>query len=443
MEFIAEIIHQLASLIWGVPGIVMLAGTGLFLTFRLRGLQFRALIYAFKLLFTKDPHAKGDISHFAALMTALAATVGIGNIVGVATAISLGGPGAVFWMWCIGLIGMATKYSEAVLAIKYREEGENGMRGGPMYYLAKGANLPKLAALFALFTILASFGIGNMAQSNAVSNALFGQADIPHWISAVGLVLLSGIVIIGGIKSIGRFTSVLVPFMILFYVGSALIILLNHLQEVGDAFGLIFYYAFHPIAAGGGFAGATIAAAIRYGVARGIFSNESGLGSSPIAAAAARTSDPVKQALISMTQTFIDTVLVCTMTALIILMAPFWQQGINPAELTMQSFGFFLGDFGRFVVGSAVVLFAYSTMLGWSYYGEKASEYLFGNRAIAIYKTFFISAIFVGAMLKIDLVWNFSDLANGLMMLPNLIALLLLHKVIVNETKRHFDQFKA
>jgi len=438
MEFLNDLMSTASGIIWGPPMLILLVGTGLYLTFKLRGMQFWALGHAFKLIFQKEENAKGDISNFAALTTALAATVGIGNIVGVATAITMGGPGAVFWMWVTGLVGMATKYSEAILAVKYREKGSNGYKGGPMYYLARGANMPVLAFLFALFTILASFGIGNMTQANAVSTALSSQFEISTELTGGILLVITAIVILGGIKSIGKTTSFLIPFMIAVYLTTAFTILFTNYEKIDDAFSLIFYYAFNPIAAGGGFAGAAVAAAIRYGIARGVFSNESGLGSAPIAAAAAKTSDPVKQALISMTQTFIDTLVVCTMTALIILMAPIWTQGGSAGELTLKSFEFFLGDWGALVVVFATILFGYSTILGWSYYGEKAYEYLFGESKIIFYRVFFIAIIYVGAVSELKLVWNFSDLANGLMAIPNLIGLLLLAKIVSSETDRYF-----
>ena len=443
MEMFEQAVAAAAGFIWGAPVLMLLVGTGLFLTVRLRGIQFRALGHAFKLIWHRNDDCEGDISHFAALMTALAATVGIGNIVGVATAIALGGPGAVFWMWVIGLIGMATKYSEAVLAVKYRVKGSNGMKGGPMYYISEGAGLPWLGAAFAVFTAVAAFGIGNMVQSNAVASALQGQFALPTWVTGVVLTLLSGVVILGGIKSIARFTSVLVPFMIAGYVLGALAIIVLNLDKVPGAFGLIFTHAVTPIAAGGGFVGATVAAAIRYGVARGVFSNESGLGSAPIAAAAAKTDSPTRQALVSMTQTFIDTLVVCTMTALVILMAPQWHEGVAAGELTMVSFTHFLGVAGTVIVTAATVLFAYSTLIGWGYYGEKAIEYLFGEGHIRYYRVVFVLMIFVGAVLKLELVWNISDLFNGLMIIPNLIGLLLLHKVIVGETERYFGGRKA
>jgi AGCS family alanine or glycine:cation symporter len=438
MQTIEALIATLSGWVWGPPMLTLLVGTGLYLTVLLKGLQFRVLPLAFRLVFHKDHGHAGDISHFAALMTALAATVGIGNIVGVATAITLGGPGAVFWMWMTGLVGMVTKYSEAVLAVKYREKGEHGMRGGPMYYLAKGAGLPWLGWLFALFTALATFGIGNMTQANATAKIFEATFHIEPWVTGVVLMVLTALVILGGIRSIGRFTSFLVPFMIIGYVGAALLVLAFNVSEIPHAFGLIFYHAFNPAAATGGFAGATIAAAMRFGIARGVFSNESGLGSAPIAAAAARTSDPVKQALVSMTQTFIDTLVVCTITALVILTAGSWTQGVGAGQLTSASFGETLGRTGEIIVALATAVFAYSTLIGWNYYGEKAIEYLLGPRSIRIYRIIFIAAVVVGAMMNLEFVWNFSDLMNGMMAIPNLIGLLLLSKVVKAETDRYF-----
>ncbi|DAB35810.1 MULTISPECIES: sodium:alanine symporter family protein [Sulfurospirillum] len=443
MELIEKIVSTLSGIVWGAPMLVLLVGTGIYLTVILKGMQFWALPHAMKLIFHKEEDGAGEISHFAALMTALAATVGIGNIVGVATAITLGGPGAVFWMWMTGLVGMATKYSEAVLAVKYRQHSHHhGFKGGPMYYLTYGLNMPKLGLAFALFTALAAFGIGNMTQANAVATILETQMSVPTWVTGVVLLTLTAVVILGGIKSIGRFTSFLVPFMILVYVAVSLVILCMNLDKLPHALSLIFYHAFNPIAAGGGFVGATMAAAIRYGVARGVFSNESGLGSAPIAAAAAKTNDPVRQALVSMTQTFIDTLVVCSMTALIILISPFWQEGVSPGLLTMKSFELYLGSFGTIVVVVSTVLFAYSTILGWSYYGEKAFEYLLGERFIRLYRVLFIAGVMVGSMMKLEFVWNFSDLMNGMMAIPNLIALLLLSKVIASESKRYFESLK-
>jgi AGCS family alanine or glycine:cation symporter len=442
MQTIESIVATLSAWVWGPPMLTLLLGTGLYLTILLKGMQFRALPLAFKLIFHKDHHHEGDISHFAALMTALAATVGIGNIVGVATAITLGGPGAVFWMWMTGLVGMATKYAEAVLAVKYREKGPHGMRGGPMYYLANGAGLPWLGTLFAIFTACAAFGIGNMTQANATAKIFESTFHIAPITTGWVLMILTGLVILGGIRSIGKFTSYLVPFMIVGYVACALVVLAMNIEKIPHAFSLIFYHAFNPIAATGGFVGATIAAAMRYGIARGVFSNESGLGSAPIAAAAARTNDPVKQALVSMTQTFIDTLVVCTMTALIILSADSWKLGVSASELTSASIAETLGETGRIIVAVATALFAYSTLIGWNYYGEKAIEYLFGPRAIAAYRVLFTAAVIVGATTSLEFVWNFSDLANGLMAIPNLIGLLLLAKVVKAETNRFFSEIK-
>ncbi|MFZ5763520.1 MAG: alanine/glycine:cation symporter family protein [Thermodesulfobacteriota bacterium] len=439
MATLESLIATLSGWVWGPPMLVLLVGTGLYLTVILRGVQFRALPHAFRLIWQKEHAGDGDISHFAALMTALAATVGIGNIVGVATAITLGGPGAVFWMWMTGLVGMATKYAEAVLAVKYREKGEHGMRGGPMYYLAHGAKLPVLGWLFALFTALATFGIGNMAQANAVSSIFQSTFRIEPWITGTVLMLLTGLVILGGIKSIARFTSVLVPFMIVGYIVTALTVLAMNASEIPHALALIFRHAVSPAAATGGFAGAAVAAAMRFGIARGVFSNESGLGSSPIAAAAARTRDPVKQALVSMTQTFIDTLVVCSMTALIILTSQAWTQGVAPGELTSVSCGESLGHAGVVLVAIATALFAYSTLIGWNYYGEKAIEYLLGPRSIRPYRVVFVSMVIVGSMMQLEFVWNFSDLANGLMAIPNLIALLMLAPVVRKETERYFQ----
>jgi len=439
MEFLSHWVSVLSGWVWGPPMLILLVGTGLYLTLMLKGLQFRALGHALKLVFHKEDKADGDISHFAALTTALAATVGIGNIVGVATAISLGGPGAVFWMWVTGLVGMATKYAEAMLAVKYREEGENGMRGGPMYYISKGVGLPWLGSLFAVFTVGAAFGIGNMTQANSAAAAVQQVFGIETSTTGFVLMVLTGLVLIGGIRSIGRFTSMLVPFMIVAYLGAALVVIGINIDEVPAAFHLIFWHAFNPIAAGGGFAGAAVAAAIRYGVARGVFSNESGLGSAPIAAAAARTNDPVKQALVSMTQTFIDTLVVCTATALVILTATAWQDGVKANILTSVSFAETLGLTGTYIVAIATALFAFSTLIGWSYYGEKALEYLLGEKAIIVFRIVFVAAVIVGATRELKFVWDFSDLMNGLMAIPNLIGILLLSKVVKEESQRYFN----
>jgi AGCS family alanine or glycine:cation symporter len=358
----------------------------------------------------------------------------------VATAIAVGGPGALFWMWITGLVGMATKYAEAVLAVKYRVVDENGeMSGGPMYYISKGLKLPWLGVVFAVFASVAAFGIGNMVQSNSVADAVQATFNIPAWITGVVLMICTAAVVLGGIKSIGRVTSILVPIMIVFYMAAALYIILINISGVPGALVLIVKQAFNPTAAAGGFAGATVMLAIRMGVARGVFSNESGLGSAPIAAAAAQTKHPVTQALVSMTQTFIDTLIVCTMTGLVLILTGAWSNGETGAELTTIAFQSAMPG-GALIVTVGIVLFAYSTMLGWCYYGEKSIEYLFGIKSILPYRIVFIILIGVGAVAKLSLVWNISDTLNGLMAIPNLIGLLMLTPVVVSETKQYFSK---
>jgi AGCS family alanine or glycine:cation symporter len=423
--------------------LVLLVGTGVFLTIRLRGLQFHALLYSLYLALIKrkeDDASEGDITHFQALMTALSATVGTGNIAGVAIAIAVGGPGALFWMWITGLFGMATKYAEAILAVKYRERDEAGtMCGGPMYYISKGLKCRWLAVVFAVFASVAAFGIGNMVQSNSVAEAVSATFHIRPWITGLFLALITGAVIIGGIKTIGRVTSVLVPVMILFYAVASLVILLIHMDKLPEAIGLVFTHAFTATAATGGFLGALLKDTIRLGVARGVFSNESGLGSAPIAAAAAQTGNPVSQALVSMTQTFIDTIVVCSLTGFVILSTGAWNTGATGAELTTLAFSNGLpGSSGGIVVAVGLILFAYSTMIGWSYYGEKSLEYLLGPKFIRPYRIAFCLAIFLGAYTKLDLVWAVADVFNGLMAVPNLIALLALSGVVAAETKRYY-----
>ncbi|WP_083465890.1 alanine/glycine:cation symporter family protein [Salidesulfovibrio brasiliensis] len=425
--------------------LILLVGTGVWLTIILKGLQFRELWYSLYLALIKREEAdadKGDISNFQALMTALSATVGTGNIAGVATAISIGGPGALFWMWVTGLVGMATKYGEAVLAVKYRITDENGeMAGGPMYYLERGLGMKWLGTAFAVFAAVAAFGIGNMVQSNSVADAVEATFGIPHIYVGVVLAVLTGMVILGGIKSIGRVTGVLIPIMIIFYLAGAVIIVAMNLDKVPGAFALIFEHAFNPTAAGGGFAGATVMMAMRFGIARGVFSNESGLGSAPIAAAAAKTKHPVDQALVSMTQTFIDTIVVCTLTGLILVMFN-WNSGLEGAELTTAAFEMGFSG-GQYIVTLGLILFAYSTILGWSYYGEKSIEYLFGTKLITPYRVLFIIAVLVGSSLKVSFVWALADCFNGLMAVPNLIGLLMLSPVIASETKEYFERKKA
>lgn len=453
MESVIQLLNQISSFVWGPFLLIpLLLLTGFYLTIRLKGLQFRELGHSLwlALVVRKEHGAEGDISHFQALMTALAATVGTGNIVGVATAIAAGGPGALFWMWMTGLVGMATKYSEALLSVRFRTVDERGEQiGGPMYYLEQGVGgqLGKvLGVAFALFASVAAFGIGNMVQSQAVSEAIsnsagtFGFSIHPGVVGFV-VAVLAAMVILGGIKSIGRFTGTFVPIMIVAYMGGAGLILILNYEGIPAAIALVFQSAFSGTAATGGFLGAGVAAAIRFGVARGIFSNESGLGSAGIAAAAAQTREPVRQALVSMTQTFIDTLVVCSFTGLAIISTGAWSTGADGAGLTQTAFRTGLpGEWGGLIVAVSLSLFAFSTMLGWAYYGEKSLEYLLGEKAITPYRLLFIAAIFGGSLGTIDFVWLLSDILNGLMALPNLIGLILLAGVIVKETRSYFER---
>ncbi|MGE4517880.1 MAG: alanine/glycine:cation symporter family protein [Desulfobacteraceae bacterium] len=444
LKSLENFMGMLSGWIWGAPLLVLLVGTGLWLTVRLKGLQFTTLGESLYLAFIKrkedDDDEEGDISHFQALMTAMSATVGTGNIAGVATAIALGGPGALFWMWITGLVGMATKYGEAVLAVVYREKDDNGnMCGGPMYYITNGLGWKWMGVLFAIFAAVAAFGIGNMVQSNSMADALNANFNVPFWVTGLVTMVFVGLVVIGGIKSIGRVTGFIVPFMVLFYVISCLIVLIVNFSDIPAAFGIIFHHAFNPTAATGGFAGSAVMLTIRMGVARGVFSNESGLGSAPIAAAAAKTKHPVTQALVSMTQTFIDTIIVCTMTGLVIVLKGAWTTGKNGADLTTYSFQLSAVPGGEYIVTIGLVLFAFSTILGWCYYGEKSIEYLFGEKAIMPYRAVFVLFAGIGAMLKLNLVWTIADVFNGLMAFPNLIALIALTPVIVKTTKDYFN----
>lgn len=441
LKSIESIVGQVGAFAWGPPMLIFLVGTGFWLTIVLRGLQFRKLWYSLWLALVKrkeEGQEMGDISHFQALMTALSATVGTGNIAGVATAIAAGGPGALFWMWITGLVGMATKYAEAVLAVKYRVVDQQGtMSGGPMYYISKGLGWKWLGTLFAVFASVAAFGIGNMVQSNSVADAVEAIFHVPMYVTGIVLMIFTALVILGGIKSIGRVTGVLVPAMIIFYMSGALIILVINIKAIPAAFALIVAEAFTPTAATGGFLGASVMMAIRMGVARGVFSNESGLGSAPIAAAAAQTKHPVSQALVSMTQTFIDTLIVCTMTGLVLILSKAWTTGETGAELTALAFGLSIPG-GAYIVTIGLILFAYSTILGWSYYGEKSIEYLFGEGAVKPYRYVFIIVVGLGAVAKLEFVWSLSDTFNGLMAIPNLIGLLALTPVIVSETRNFF-----
>ncbi len=437
IELFERWIGSASSFVWGPYLLIpLLLATGVFLTLRLHGIQFTQLGKALYLglIVRREEGAEGDISHFQALMTALAATVGTGNIVGVATAISLGGPGALFWMWMTGLFGMATKYSEALLSVKYRKTDEDGEQsGGPMYYLERGVggSFGKvLAVAFAIFGAIAAFGIGNMVQSNSVASAIDGAFGVKPWITGVVLAVIAGAVLFGGIRSIGRVTGVLVPVMILLYMAGCLWVLVAFAERIPEALSLVFSSAFTGSAAVGGAAGS----ALRYGVARGIFSNESGLGSAGIAAAAAQTRTPKTQALVSMTQTFIDTLVVCTLTGLALLVTGAWSGGAEGVAMTQEAFTAGMGGIGGVVVAVSLSMFAFSTILGWSYYGEKCLEYLLGGRAVTPYRMLFVVAIFVGTVRSLGFVWTLSDLMNGLMALPNLVGLILLAKVITRES---------
>lgn len=448
-------VGALSGWVWGWPMLVLLVGTGFYLTFLLRGLQFRELGHSLWLaLIKRKEDGQGDISHFQALMTALAATVGTGNIAGVAAAISVGGPGALFWMWITGLVGMATKYAEAVLGVKYRIVDPRGeMAGGPMYYLSRGVGGPlgkTLGFLFALFAAIAAFGIGNMVQSNSVADALRSSFGFdPIWTGIV-IAVLTAAVILGGIKSIGRVAEFFVPVMIVFYIVGSLVVLAINWRGLPAIFVYVIQDAFRPAAAVGGFAGATLMAAVRMGVARGVFSNESGLGTGGIAAAAAQTKHPVSQALVSMTQTFIDTIVVCSMTGFVIIATGAWMEvdpatgkGFTGAPLTIEAFSTGLpGNWGGAIVSIGLALFAYSTILGWSYYGERAIEYLLGAKSILPYRLLFIVASFLGCWVLshpgaggFQLVWNFADVMNGLMAFPNLVGLLVLSGIVAKETR--------
>lgn len=436
METFSNVVAQINSFVWGPWMLALLVGTGILLTIRLKFLQFFSLPYALKLAFgprNQDSHSKGDISHFQALMTALAATIGTGNIVGVSTAVVAGGPGAVFWMWITAIFGMATKYGEAVLAVKYRIVDEKGeMAGGPMYYIERGMGVKWLAVLFAVFASVAAFGIGNIVQSNSVAGAvkdIFGIS--PLWTGLV-LAAFTALVILGGVKSIGRVSGVIVPLMAVFYVFCALFIVFSNLDKVPAAFGEIFRGAF-SLQAG---LGALLGTAIRFGVARGVFSNEAGLGSAPIAAAAAKTDHPCRQALVSMTGTFLDTIVVCTMTGLSLVMAGLHSctEAAESASLTGRSFEVFLPGVGSTLVTVALIFFAYSTILGWSYYGEKSFYYLVGQKGIFWYRLAFSILVFVGANIKLQMAWDIADTFNGAMAIPNLIALIALSGIVVRET---------
>jgi AGCS family alanine or glycine:cation symporter len=441
MAGLEHILQKVSGFIWGWPLLVLLFGTHLYLTIRLRFMQ-RYIFKAIRISFSREKEGEGDVSQFGALTTALAATIGTGNIVGVATAVAAGGPGAVLWMWLTGVFGIATKYAEAVLAVKYRIRMPDGsMAGGPMYALERGLGLRWLAIVFAALTAVAAFGIGCMVQANSISSMAQQTFNLSPWISGALMTILTAVVILGGIKSIAGVCEKLVPFMAVFYVLGCLILLVMRAETLPATLSNIFHSAFTGQAAIGGFVGAGMKEAIRYGIARGLFSNESGLGSAPIVAAAAQTRNPVRQALVSSTGTFWDTVVVCAMTGLVIVNMGDWQQGLKGAALTQAAFAEIKG-IGPIVLTVGLLTFVFSTILGWSYYGEKAAEYLFGQKAIRPYRFAWVAAVMVGSVTSLQAVWDFADIANGLMAIPNLVSLLALSGVIVSETRTYLWEAK-
>ena len=438
-----ELLKALDAFVWGPPLLLLLVGTGIYLTIRLGLLQLARLPKAFQLIFTKDK-GHGDVSSFAALCTALAATVGTGNIIGVATAIKVGGPGALFWMWMAAFFGMATKYAEGLLAIKYRTKDANGaVAGGPMHYilLGMGEKWRPLAIFFALAGVLvALLGIGTFTQVNSITESIQNTAQIDPAITALVLSVFVAIAVFGGLKSISKVSTAVVPFMAIVYILGTLTVIFFNIEKIPATLALIFTSAFCPAAAVGGFAGASIRMAIQNGVARGVFSNESGLGSAPIAAAAAKTNEPVEQGLISMTGTFIDTLIICTLTGLTILVTGVWNGDLNGVALTQSAFSTVFSFFGPALLTVFLVLFAFTTILGWNYYGERCFEFLFGVRFIWLYRVVFVAMVLLGGFIELDMVWIIADIVNALMALPNLIALLALSPVVIAETKKYFDK---
>ena len=448
MQTIQSLLSSLSDIVWGPVMLAFLMGVGLYLTVLLKAIPWRKLLEAIYTLFESrsDTQSKGDITGFQALMTALSATVGTGNIAGVATAIALGGPGAIFWMWVMALFGMATKYAEAVLAVHYRETDDRGdYIGGPMYYIRNGMGKKWgwLAFLFALFGMLASFGIGNTIQSNSVALAVAQHFSVANWVTGLVMALLAGFVILGGVKRIGKVAEKLVPFMAVLYILGSMIVIGSNLGGVPEAIMTIIHDAFTGTAAAGGFAGASVWMAVRFGVARGVFSNEAGLGSAPIAHAAAKTNSPVKQGTIAMLGTFIDTILICTMTALVIVLTGAWTGGETSSALSTLAYNTGLPGFGSYVVTLGLIVFAFTTILGWSYYGERCAEYIFGSSVIIPFRILWIIAIPLGALAagentSVKLLWLLADVLNGMMAIPNLIALVVLSPVVYRLTKDYY-----
>jgi len=452
MNWLMAFNDWLNGIVWGPYMLILLVGTGIYLSVRNNFLQVTKLGFIIKQTLgralEKPKAGEGDITPFQALATALASTVGTGNLAGVATAIAIGGPGAIFWMWISGFFGMMTKFGEVVLSVHFREKKPDGSwAGGPMYYLNKGLKQKWLAVLFSFFGAFAALGIGNMVQSNSVADALKTNFNIPHAVTGIVLVVLAGLVIIGGIKRIARVTEKLVPFMAVFYIVGALFIILTRVSDVPEAFALIFKHAFTPISAVGGFAGAGVMQVVRFGVARGVFSNEAGLGSAPIAHATARTDHPVRQALWGVFEVFVDTIVICTLTAIAIVVTGAWKmidpstgEGFTGAALTSQAYTTGLPGPGGYIIAIAIIFFAYSTLLGWSFYGEKCFEYLIGSQRAKLYRYFFLPFIFLGAVGALEPIWLLADTLNGLMAVPNLIGILGLSGLIIKLTRDFFSK---
>lgn len=439
LNIIESSVKAAAGFVWGWSLIILLFGTHLYLTVR-TGLIQKYIFKAIKISFQKDEGAAGDVSQFGALATALAATIGTGNIVGVSTAIVAGGPGAVLWMWLTGIFGIATKYSEALLSVKYRVQTESGFAGGPMYVLERGLNMKWLGVIFAALTAIAAFGIGNMVQANSIAHLSSDTLGINPHIAGVVMALFTALVILGGIKSIAKVCEALVPFMAIIYIIGCVVLLIVNFSTLGDTFIKIFESAFTGNAAIGGFAGAAMKEVVKAGISRGLFSNESGLGSAPIVAAAAQTRNPVRQALVSSTGTFWDTVVVCALTGLVVVNSGFWtEKGLNGSALTSEAFGH-VGIIGPIFLTFSLLTFVFSTILGWSYYGEKAAEYLFGKKVLLPYRILWVIFVYVGSVQTLDLIWDFADLANGLMAIPNIISLIMLTKILKSETEKYIHE---
>ncbi|EIQ3992574.1 sodium:alanine symporter family protein [Staphylococcus pseudintermedius] len=451
-----NILEKLNAILWGAPSLILLTGTGLFLTFVLKGMQFTKLIHAFKLAFVpnkKEAESEGDISNFKALMTSLAGMIGNGNIAGVATAVTLGGPGAIFWMWVVGLLGMTTKYAEALLAMKFRVQNDKGeYSSGPMYYIEKGLGhrFKFLAIAFAIFGAFAALGIGNSVQSNTIADVMTNSFNVSGFITGIVLVILISLIIFGGLKRISNVAGFFVPMMAIFYIGASVTILIINYDQILPAFGLIFKYAFTPVSAAGGFTGIMVMQAIQNGVSKGIFSNEAGLGTVALISGNAKAGHPATQALVAMTGTFIVTIIVCTMTGLVLLVTGYWDptggllSGVShdakleAGALTSMAFGASLGTLGEYVVSLSVIFFGFSTIIAWFVYGAKCFEYLFGVKYVMLYGVIYVIATFVGTIANLKTVWLFANTANAMMMIPNLIGILFLYKIIKQETESYF-----